>query len=272
MYFVIKIRRHFVFVVFHFGHSKSKTNDLIFKYKVIQYFCHLLIKSLVTASIGSTYFFTVWSCKMGFCTLVLKVFHGSPCLKKKIKYHPWASSLKIHRFTYTPTTPPSLPKNSFLTSLLYFTKHGMDGLNGVGPSCLKSLISTNILLRKQFQFTYKLFRFHLHRRETTSRVFPLIQITSRFCRTPCKTTTTIWQRPTHRTVQRAAKASRYFPESVSVWDRALLSKVWRSTDDPWSYWLWVFPSLHIKWNDFLQMTLSPKIFWWFSCCAANLCV
>ncbi|KAI8440950.1 hypothetical protein MSG28_009246 [Choristoneura fumiferana] len=35
------------------------------------------------------------------------------------------------RNTYTPTTPGSSPKKSFLTSDLYFTRQGIDGLNGV---------------------------------------------------------------------------------------------------------------------------------------------
>lgn len=38
--------------------------------------------------------------------------------------------------THTPTTPARSPKNFFLISLLYLTKHGIDGLNGVGPSFL----------------------------------------------------------------------------------------------------------------------------------------
>lgn len=38
--------------------------------------------------------------------------------------------------TYTPTTPGRSPKKSFLTSDLYFTRHGIEGLKGVGPSLL----------------------------------------------------------------------------------------------------------------------------------------
>lgn len=36
--------------------------------------------------------------------------------------------------TYTPTTPPKSPKNSLRSTLLYLTRDGIGGLNGVGPS------------------------------------------------------------------------------------------------------------------------------------------
>ncbi|CAD6236185.1 GSCOCG00008092001-RA-CDS [Cotesia congregata] len=63
---------------------------------------------------GEIYFLTVCGCKIGFCTLVRKFFHGSP--------------------SYTPTTPPRSPKKSLRTSLLYLTRQGIEGLKGVGPS------------------------------------------------------------------------------------------------------------------------------------------
>lgn len=43
---------------------------------------YVSIKSFVTSSIGWMYFFTVWICRTGFCTLVRNSRHGSPCLKR----------------------------------------------------------------------------------------------------------------------------------------------------------------------------------------------
>lgn len=50
-------------------------------------------------------------------------------------------------YTYTPTTPGNFPKKSLRISLLYLTKHGMDGRNGVGPSCRYTFSISSALKR-----------------------------------------------------------------------------------------------------------------------------